>query len=169
MGYKMVNRDSIQKFAADRCLKDVEHYQSDAFLTYKEMLDMPLGSHAVVVVRTHGVDFYANWYKSCFEWPRTPASDWRHIYIVRRDRKKGVFCWDDVVDWEEATYEEASKYAEKNGSELLETKVVCKKCCSDSVATFHRIPAYMQCNHCLSALEQKDTIAAVEDYEFIDK
>ena len=157
------NRATIQKFAADCLLEGVDNYKSDAFLTFSELCDMPLGAHAVVVVRRNGVDLYARWYDSCFEWPKGAASDWLTICKVRRDIQNGPLCRDRVVDYALASYEEATAYLDKYAEPDKLINKVCPKC-------FTKLEQHDVKQFCPICYEYRDKhYDAVQDYVFIDK
>ena len=165
MNKDYTNRATIQKFAASCLLEGVDHYKSDAFLTYEEMLNMPLGAHAVVVVRRMGVDLYAHWYKSCFEWPKGVASDWLTIYKIRRDIQNGPLCRDNVVDYALASYEEATEYLNefKDSDKLVDN--VCYKC----FTKLDTKDGGLFCPICYEHRTRNQMYEAVQDYVFIDE
>lgn len=53
----MKNTLSPQCFCAEILLDDVKNYKSDLFITYGQMLEMSLGSTAIVMTRDNGVEF----------------------------------------------------------------------------------------------------------------
>lgn len=162
-------RATIQKFCADNLLEGVESYKSDAFITYGQLVKMPLGTHAIVVVREMGVDFYASWCPGCFRWPREEgaARDWLRIYAVRRDITKTPLCWDDAVDYQLVDFDGATALMDATSVEDHDTYLVCGKC-------FEKLEPkndhdHLYCPRCCTYRDPAHTYKATSAYRYIDK